>query len=247
MMGSISPYWILLLQVFLVVHVLATDRSRYWILLLLFVPLIGGLAYLVLEILPQLGGGIGGQKAKRSLGRVINPGGQLKKMAIAWERTPNADNGRHYAAALLEAGRLDEAERVIDQALSGLFRTEPNLLLIKARLKFEQENPQAAVELLELLQRENPGFRSAEGHLLLARALEQAGQTARALEAYRDVAGYFPGVEARYRLGQALAAAGREDESRQEFEKILQDARLAPAHFRRAQSHWLRKCRAALK
>jgi hypothetical protein len=247
MMGSISPYWILLAQVLLVVHVLATGRSRYWILLLLFVPLIGGLAYLVLEILPELGGGIRGQRAKRSLGRVVNPGGRTKKLAAEWERTPNADNARHYAAALLESGRLDEAETVIDQALSGLFSTEPNLMLIKAKLKFEQGDPQGSADLLEILQRENPEFRSAEGHLLLARALERAGQTERSLREYREVANYFPGVEARYRLARALAAAGFESESREEYERILQDARLAPAHFRRAQAHWLRKSRSALK
>lgn len=247
MIGSISPYWILLAQVLLVVHVLATGRNRFWILLLLFVPLIGGLAYLVLEILPDLTGGVRGQRAKRTLGNVLNPGGQLKKRAAAWERTPNADNARHYATALIEADRLDEAERVIDQALSGLFKTEPNLLLIKARLKFEQQRPQDAADLLDLLQKENPGFRSAEGHLLLARALQQAGHTDRALQEFRDVATYFPGVEARYRLAMALAAAGNETESREELERILQDARLAPSHFRRAQSAWLRKTRSALR
>jgi hypothetical protein len=246
MMGSISPYWILAAQVLLVVHVLATGRSRYWILLLLFVPLVGGLAYLIMEVLPELTGGIGGQRAKRNLGKVVNPGGRIRELATAWERTPNADNARHYGAALLDAGRYDEAETVIDQALSGLFSTEPNLMLVKARLRFEQDDAAGAVELLDRIEQENPGFRSAEGHLLLARALEQAGQTERSLEEFREVASYFPGVEARYRYASALAAAGREAESQREFEQILNDAKLAPAHFRKAQAHWLRKSRSAL-
>jgi len=40
-----------LIQLVLIIHVFKTGRSRYWILMLLFMPLIGGLAYFVIEIL----------------------------------------------------------------------------------------------------------------------------------------------------------------------------------------------------
>lgn len=246
MMSSISPYWILLLQGALVVHVLVTGRNRFWILPLLLAPLIGALVYLVMEVLPGLGEGIRGQRARRHLSVLVNPGGDTRKLAAAWEQTPNADNARHYGQALLASGRHEEAGQVIDQALTGLFATEPNLLLLKARLRFEQGAAEETVSLLDLLERKNPEFRSAEGHLLLARALEQAGAKERALQEFRSVATYFPGVEARYRLAMALAASGNETESQAELEQILKDARLAPAHFRKAQAHWLRKCRAAL-
>jgi hypothetical protein len=247
MMNSISPLWVLIAQALLVVHVLVTGRNRYWILLLLFLPLIGGLAYLIMELLPEWSGGIRGQRARREFGRVINPNGRLKQLAAAWEQSPNADNARHYSTALLDSSRFEEAESIINQSLSGLFSTEPNLLQIKARLRFEQDDPAGAVEVLDRLVRENPEFRSPEGHLLLARALEQAGQTDRALQEYRSVSTYFPGVEARYRLAMALAEAGDAQGSRAELEHILKDARLAPAHFRKAQAGWLRRTRSALK
>ena len=35
-----SPYWLYLVQALLIVHVLKTGRSRYWILILLFIPVI---------------------------------------------------------------------------------------------------------------------------------------------------------------------------------------------------------------
>ena len=45
-----------LIQLALIIHVLKTGRSRYWILMLLFMPAIGGLAYLVIEIIPEFSG-----------------------------------------------------------------------------------------------------------------------------------------------------------------------------------------------
>lgn len=240
-------YITIIIQVLLVIHVLKTGRSRYWIWILLFVPLIGGIAYLVIELLPELTGSIGGQRALRGAKTMINPGADLRHHAAAWQQSPNADNARRYAGALLADKKYTEVEEILDQALSGFFSTEPNLLLLKAQARFEAGDPPGAVLVLETLQEANPGFRSAEGHLLYARALENAGDTEKALEEFRKVANYYPGAEARYRLALALKNAGRMQESRTEFEQMLNDADLAPRHFRKSQAQWLRLAKNALK
>jgi hypothetical protein len=67
-----------------------------------------------------------------------------------------------------------------------------------------------------------------------------------ALDAYRSVATYFPGVEARYRLAEALLANDEAQQARQELEQLLNDAHLAPGHFRKAQKPWLDLARQAL-
>jgi len=53
------------IQILLIIHVLKTGRDRYWIWLLLFLPLIGGIAYLVVEIIPEFSSGITGQRTRR--------------------------------------------------------------------------------------------------------------------------------------------------------------------------------------
>lgn len=58
---------VFLVQLVLIIHVLKTDRSRYWILMLLFMPFIGGIAYLVIEILPEFSSSITGQRAVRNV------------------------------------------------------------------------------------------------------------------------------------------------------------------------------------
>jgi len=229
--------WIV--QLALIVHVLQTGRSRYWIMILIFMPLIGGLAYFVIELLPQFSGSITGQRAVRSVKQTLNPGADLRQTEAAWNQSPNVDNGRRYAEALLDSGKDEKAEEIIDQALKGLFATEPTLLLLKARLQFEKERTGEAAKTLELLQEHNPDFRSAEGHLLYARALEAQEQIDNAVREYSAVSGYFPGVEARYRLALCLNIAGKGTASRSELESILNDAKLAPPHFRKSQKIWL--------
>lgn len=236
-----------LIQLLLIVHVLKTGRNRYWIWILIMLPMLGGVAYLVIELLPELTGGIAGQRALRSVRQVVNPGADLRRHADAWAQSPNADNARRYAEALLAGGQHEQAEQVLDTALSGFFSTEPSLLQLQAQSRFECGAPAEAVDVLETLQRENPDFHSPEGHLLYSRALEACGRVAEALEAYRSVATYFPGAEARYRLVAALAANGEREQAREEAEQVLNDARLAPAHFRKSQKTWLDHVRRELQ
>jgi len=227
------------MQLALIIHVLKTGSSRYWILILLFMPLIGGVAYLVIELLPQFSGSVTGQRTMRSVKQTLNPGADLRQTEAAWNQSPNVDNSRRYAEALMDSGKTSEAEDIINQALKGLFATEPTLLLLKARLQFESERTSEAVQTLETLQENNPDFRSADGHLLYARALEAEGRIDEAIKEYSAVSGYYPGVEARYRLALCLEVAGKTSAARAEFESILNDAKLAPSHFRKSQKPWL--------
>ena len=51
MLFLILPY---IIQALLIVHVIKTGRNQLWIWVLLFVPVGGGLAYLAVEIIPEL-------------------------------------------------------------------------------------------------------------------------------------------------------------------------------------------------
>jgi hypothetical protein len=75
--------------------------------------------------------------------------------------------------------------------------------------------------------------------LLYARAVEDSGDTARALKEYDALAGYYPGAEARVRQALLYKKLGRTVEAKQMFAAILKDARLAPRHFRKSQQEWI--------
>jgi len=233
----------LLVQAAMVIHVLKTGRSRYWIMALIFLPFVSTIAYLVVEVLPEFLGSMTGRKAVRSIKKTINPDAELRQAEAQWQQSANVDNSRRYAEALVDSGKLSQAEDIVNQALTGLFSTEPTLLLVKARLEFEQNRPQQAVESLETLLEQNPDFKSADGHLLYARSLEATGDLKSAVREYAAVSKYFPGVEARYRLALCLRKNGNEQAALAEFSSILNDAKTAPAHFLKSQKHWLNAVR----
>lgn len=235
------------IQLLLIVHVLKTGRERMWIFILLFLPLVGGAAYLVLELLPGFMGGVRGQKAARGVMQLVDPGGDVRACEKAWAQSANADNGRRYAQALVNANKPVEALDILAKAREGFFKNDPTLLLLEAQARFMREEWDQSLDALTALKTENPDFQSAEGHLLEARALEAAGRTDEAISAYHAVSRYFPGAEARYRLAMALYSAGKGSEAAREIENLLKDADLAPAHFRKSQRTWLKAAKDALK
>ena len=92
---------------------------------------------------------------------------------------------------------------------------------------------------VEDLIRMNPDFKSPEGHLLYARSLEEEGNIDKAIEEYRVLAGSYPGAEAAVRYAQLLKSQGRGDEAQKVVRDLLEQARIAPAHYRKAQKSWL--------
>jgi hypothetical protein len=56
----------------------------------------------------------------------------------------------------------------------------------------------------------------------------------------------YPGAEARLRYGLLLKRRGKLQEARQVLKDLLDGAKLAPPHYRRAQAEWLDRARREL-
>jgi len=108
-----------------------------------------------------------------------------------------------------------------------------------AQAQFGKGDASASRATLEELIRYNPEFRSPSGHLLYARSLEAVGEVQKALEEYRVLAPAYPGAEASVRYAQLLAAQGQHTEAQRVVRELLEGARIAPGHYRRAQREWL--------
>ncbi len=231
----------LLIQAAFIVHVIKTGRNTLWIWVLIIpgVAWAGILAYLVVEVLPELMRSRGAQRTARGLRKAIDPGRELRRYETEAQVGSNVASRQRYAEELARHGRHDDAIAQYRQALSGLYEHDPNLMLGLAQAQFAKGDASAARATLDQLIAENPQFRSPAGHLLYARALQAEGNTAKALEEYRIVAGTYPGAEAAVRYAQLLQAQGQREESQKVARELLQQARIAPGHYRRAQREWL--------
>jgi hypothetical protein len=229
----------LVIQVLLIVHVIRTGRNQLWIFVLAFLPLAGSIAYVAVEIIPDLFRSRAAQRTARGLRKAMDPTATLRRYESEARVAGNVATRQRYAEELVRHERYDEAIAQYREVLTGLYEHDPNLMLGLAQAQFGKGDARAARETLDELIRLNPEFRSPAGHLLYARALAAEGNVQKALEEYRVVAPAFPGAEASVRYAQLLEAQGQREEARKVARELLDQARIAPAHYRRAQRAWL--------
>ena len=232
-------------QAGLIVHVIKTGRNSLWIWAIALLPPAGPIAYIAVEILPDLFGGRTA-RAKRGMQRMIDPDRDLRRASAEVEISGNVDARRRLAEELLDREQYDAAIETYEGGLKGIFEHDPTLLLGVARAQFAKRNFAAARAALERLIQHNPDFKSSAGHLLYARTLEEQGALDEALHEYAALSPGYPGAEARLRHALLLKRLGKLEDARGILKDLLDGGKLAPAHYRKAQAQWLDRARREL-
>ena len=229
----------IIVQVALIIHVVKTGRNQIWIWVLALLSLPGAIAYIAVEVLPELLRSRTAQRTARGLRKAVDPGADLRRYENEARVASNVASRQRYAEELVRHQRYDEAIGQYREALTGLYEHDPNLMQGLAQAQFGKGDAAAARATLDELIQRNPDFRSPAGHLLYARALEAEGNVPKALEEYAVLAPSYPGAEASVRYAQLLQAQGRRAEAQKVARELLEQARIAPGHYRRAQRPWL--------
>jgi len=87
---------------------------------------------------------------------------------------------------------------------------------------------------------------AADLHPHYARTLEAQDALEEAEHEYAALAPGYPGAEAQVRYALLLKRRGKLDEARRILKDLVDGARLAPAHYRKAQAEWLDRARREL-
>jgi len=227
------------INVAFVVHAAKTGRFNPWGYVILFLPGVGALAYVLVELIPEWMGTWQGQQARRRVVSTLNPEKDYRRLMDDLAITDTIANRSALADECLRLGKFDEALVHYDSILARPMGEEPAYALGKARAEFGVGRPQAAVMTLDDLRARWPDFQSAEGHLLYARALAGSGRIDEALDEYKAVSNYFAGAEARVRWALLLESLGRQDEAKAIYTDLLTQMRRAPKYVRKVQAEWI--------
>jgi hypothetical protein len=230
---------LVLLDVTLVYHAVKSGRARPWAFIILMVPGVGALAYIVIELIPELLSGPEAQKARRRIANKLDPEKQYRLLSDQLATADTVANREALAAECLEVARFDEAQQHYEHILKQQSGDEPIYALGKAKAEYGLNQPADAIATLDAMRNRWPDFESAEGHLLYARALADAGRTDEALHEFQEVSQYFSGAEARVRYAMLLDQLGRVNEAKVMFTELLIQMKRAPKHVRKMQAEWL--------
>ena len=239
-MFGIPLGWIVAgIDIALIVHAARNGRFMPWGFIILFLPGIGALAYVVVELVPQWLGSTGVRRAGRSIAAALDPERRYREAKDQLAIVDTIANRAALAEACLSLGKFAEARDLYAGVLGMPQGDEPSFMLGRARAEFGLGEAALAVKTLDELKARWPDYQSPEGQLLYAMALEAAGRDDEALATYEAVGRSYPGAEPRVRRAEMLARLGRRDEARSVAGEVARDLRRSPPHVRRAQSQWL--------
>ncbi len=228
----------ILLMLICVVHIIKTGRNFLWVYAVIFIPLLGALAYFVVEIIPSLFKSDAMRRVTREARAMADPAKSLRDAKRHLEMNGSVDARRQLAEEYIKRGNLTDAIQLYEEAMQGAFADDPALLMGLARARFLHNDGAGAQNALDHLQQVDPSFISADAHLLYARTLEQQQKWEEAAQEYKNLVPYYPGEEARGRYAQLLESLGRPDEAQPLYAEILKMLDGAPTHYISAQKEW---------
>ena len=133
MIFALVPY---ILQLALIIHCIKTNKPFYWIYLIIFIPYVGGVAYLLVELLPALLNSRQLRQTGQSIVRTFNPSVTIKKLEEQLESQDTVSNRTALAQAYIEAQQYDKAVPLLRSCLSGPFADDRATLLLLAQALF---------------------------------------------------------------------------------------------------------------
>lgn len=212
------------IQVALVVHLVKTGRNTLWLAALIFLPVVGSIAYVIVEILPGLVSNRHVRTARAKAVAALDPERELRAARDALDLADTVANKVRLGDACAELGRWSEAEAAYREARNGV----PGDAAIErkiARAVFEQGHAAEALALIDALDPPSGQSERDRLSLLRARMLEHLGRAQEALDLYADIVTRLPGEEARCRYAALLLAQGWENKARKQLEEVEARAR----------------------
>lgn len=227
------PYVILsiLIQVAFVVHIIKTGRNTIWIWIVIILPMAGSIAYLLIEVIPDLLHTRSGRQAGRKIRSIVNPNQGLNQAASNYSVSDTVENSMRLAEECLEKGLYQEAKDLYSKCLKGIHADEPVIMYGVARCDFALDNYQQSKDMLDKLIELNPEYKNQNAHLLYARSLEKIGDLISAQHEYDTLHSYFNGPEANYYYALYLKSQNRADEAKTILLEIVEKSKISGKHY----------------
>lgn len=198
-----------ILQIICAVHCVRNGRNGLWLMVILFFSVLGCAAYAWFEILPGYMGRREVRRVKAAAVKVLDPDRGVRQAREALETSETPANRIALGDALAEQGKWSEAISHYQVADRRSVLPDRSIRFRLARASFEAGRNADARALTEGLPPTSSSSDNDRAALLMARILEQDGESDRALALYADAGARLPGGEAQCRQAALLLSLGR--------------------------------------
>ncbi len=238
-------------QIICVIHALKHGRNTIWIMLILFAPMIGSIAYFIVEVMPDLRNDRRVRGARAKAAQALDPNREVRAARDALDLADTAANRLRLGDALAALGRHEEAVALYRESIRMTVgdpdpRTQGKL----ASSLYESGQGAEALALLDAIGAPAGQSERDRQQFLRGKIHEYLGRKDEALAIYEDVVTRMPGEEARCRYAALLIAEGWDKKAIKVLEEVEGRMKHLDRHQRAAEAdmyRWAGEALAALR
>lgn len=230
----------ILCQVACVIHCIKMGRNQMWIWPIVLFPVVGCIAYFIIEVMPGMQGNRHVRTMKAQAAKAIDPEREVRAARDALGLADTVANRIRLADALAAVKRPVEAIPYYRESLSAQPLPDPRTETKLANALFEADQIDDALATVDGIKEPSGQSERDKLNLLRARLYDHVGRQDEALAIYRDIVTRMPGEEARCRYAALLIDLGRNREALGVLEEVEDRMKRLDSYQRRADAEMYR-------
>lgn len=168
-------YFTIALQAYCVYHCITNRNTFYWIFAIIFLPVVGALLYLFMNVFNKQGI----HKVQEDITSVINPSKKITDLEKKFQFSTTFENQVALADAYLEAKMFDKAIENYEASLKDVFINDHYALSKLVEAYYYSSQADKALVIAERL-KDQIKFKKTKASFLYALALEKEGDIEKA-------------------------------------------------------------------
>ena len=237
MLGLFFPYGVIL-QAVAILHFVRRRPDTYWLWIILMFGALGALAYILVEVIPDVG-------LLRGAIQVFPRRKRIKQLEGLVLDNPSIGNYEELGDLYLDDQQFAKARECFDRVLAREVSIDP--LYRRALSLIALNDFQAAAADLEQVTARDAKYDYQRAAGLQAHALAKLGRRDEADALFAEVLKTSTLSETQYNYACFLADVERPAEAREWAERILRKKATMPEYIKRRERPWFRKTRALIK
>jgi hypothetical protein len=231
--------WGFLVQLIALVHFVRRRPETYWMYIILFGGALGASAYILVEVVPDLG-------LLRGVFQGFGRRSRIQQLEIQIIDNPSVGNYEELGELYLAQKDYAKARDAFDKALAAR-SDSPHTFYYRAQCSLATGDFAVAIPDLEHVVRSDGKFDYYRAAGLLADAYARTGQMEQAAQTFSSVTQFSTTPETLYNYASFLKLQNRGAEAREWTQKLLAKKRTLPRYMQRVERPWFRKGKALLK